>query len=339
MALRFVDGLQHYAIPSQIGTKYTAYNDSGSLSGITTMTGRRAGATALVFRTTSDYVTLTLDSQQTWIIGLAYQINGSESGALLQINDSAGNNQLCVAITSGNAIQLIRGSQYGTVLATSSQALALNTWYYIEIKMTIASSGGLFEARVNEQVWVTYSGNTQSSSNANANTFTIKGRTSHNAFHDVYICDGTGSRGNTYLGDCRVDTVMPSGAGNYAQFSVQGNANNWANVNETPLDNDTTYNYSATVGTLDSFACAALTAITGTIFGVQENLVARKDDAGARSLAGTTRVSSTDYVGATLPITTSYLDYRQIWDQNPNTSAAWTASQINASEFGYKVIS
>ena len=204
--------------------------------------------------------------------------------------------------------------------------------------MTIASSGGVFEVRVNESVWATYSGNTQSSSNANANYIQLKGRYSSCAFMDVYMCDGTGSRNNTYLGDCRVDTVRPSAAGTYAQLTPQGSSSNYANVNETTLDSDSTYNYSATAGVIDSFVFSALTAITGTIFGVQPNVAADKDDAGSRSIAVATRVNSTDYVGATQSVSSTYVFYRQIWEQNPNASVNWTSTTVNASEFGYKVI-
>ncbi len=339
MTLRFIDGMQHYTIPSQLGSKYTAYSDSGGSSGITTMTGRRSGTTALKFRTAFDSVTMTLDTQSTWILGFAFQILGTESGPILNVNDGSGSNQLTAVITSGSNLQLLRGGQYGTVLATSSAALSLNTWYYLEFKMTIASSGGLFELRVNEAVWATYTGNTNNTGVASANSFKITGRTTGSAFHDVYICDGNGSLNNTYLGDCRVDTVMPNAAGNYAQFTTQGDSHNYINVDETPFDSDSSYNYSATAGNIDSFGCATLGAISGSILGVQENLLARKDDAGARSMAGLARISATDFVGATMPIGNSYFDYRQIWEQNPNTSAAWTTSQINGSEFGYKVIS
>ena len=334
MALRFLDGMLHYSIPSQLANKYTSFNNSS----ISSMTGRRSSTTAILLQSQGDYLAMTFDNQPTWVVGFAYQTMGSESGVLLQANDSAANNQLCVVITAANAIQLLRGGQYGTVLATSSNALPLNAWNYIEIKMTIASSGGLFEVRVNESVWVTYSGNTQSSTNANANYLQIKGRYAHCALMDFYICDGTGSRNNTYLGDCRIDTVRPNTAGTYAQMTPQGSASNYANVNETTLDGDSSYNYSNTAGTQDSFVCSTVTSITGTIFGVQSNVAADKDDAGSRTVAATTRVSSTDYVGATQSVSTTYLYYRQIWEQNPYASANWTALTINASEFGYKVI-
>ncbi len=334
MALRFIDGMLHYSVPSQLGDKYSAFNN-GSMS---SMTGRRSSTTALKMGAANDFISLTLDNQQTWILGFAYQMQGNESSLLLQANDSAANNQLAVVITTAGALQLLRGGQFGTVLATSSNAIPHNVWNYIEIKMTIASSGGTFEVRVNESVWVTYSGNTQSSTNANANYLQLKGRYSYCAYMDVYLCDGTGSRNNTYLGDCRVDTVRPNAAGSYTGCTPQGSASNYANVNETTLDSDSSYNYSNTAGTQDSFTFTSLTAITGTIFGVQSNVAADKDDAGSRTIAPTTRVSSTDYAGTTQSVSTSYLYYKQIWEQNPNASANWTSTTINASEFGYKVI-
>lgn len=336
MALRFIDGMQHYSLPSQLGVKYASFTNSN----MATMSGRRSSTTALLMKSSGDSFTATIDNQQTWIVGFALNlIGGSESNPVLQILDSGGSNQLCVNITNGNTIQLLRGASTGTVLAVSTNALPINSWNYIEVKFKVASTGGTFEVRVNETVWVTYSGNTQNTGNANAASFQFKGRFAQNAFMDIYICDSNGSSNNSYLGDCRVDTVRPTGAGTYAQLTPQGNANNYANVNETTPDNDTTYNVSGTAGAQDSFVFGALTSITGSIFGVQANIDADKDDAGARTVAATTRVGSTDYAGSTQSVSTTYHVYTQIWEQNPNTSAIWTASAINASEFGYKVVS
>jgi hypothetical protein len=91
--------------------------------------------------------------------------------------------------------------------------------------------------------------------------------------------------------------VRPIGAGNYSEFSKQGSASNWDNLDDTTLDSDSTYNYSNTVGQRDTLDCGNLPAITGGIFGVQVNMAARKDDAGGRTLRSLTRVSSTDYEG------------------------------------------
>lgn len=336
MTLRFIDGMQHYSLPSQLNVKYTAVNNSN----MATMSGRRSSTTAILMKSSGDAFTATIDTQQQWTIGFAlYLVGGAESNPILQAIDSGGSNQLCVQITSGNNIALMRGASTGTVLATSTLALPTGTWNYIEVKMKVASSGGIFEVRVNETVWVTFSGNTQNTGNANAASFKWMGRFAQNAFMDIYVCDSNGSINNGYLGDCRVDTIRPASAGNYAQCTPQGSGSNYANVNETTPDNDTSYNTSNTAGNIDSFVFGSLTSITGTIFGVQANVDADKDDAGSRSIAAMTRVSSTDYVGSTQSVSTTYHIYTQIWEQNPNTSANWTATSINASEFGYKVIS
>lgn len=335
MALRFIDGFDHYAIPSQLAMKYTAYNDSGGSSGITTMTGRRGGSTAFLFRSSVDWLSLTLDNQSTWIVGMALYLYGSESSDFVRFYDPDGNTQCYVAITAAGIINLYRGT---TLLASSTNALAVGSWNFIEVKLTIADSGGIFEVRVNESVWVTFTGDTkQSSSQTTANRILFSSRSTDCGFDDLYICDGTGSVNNTYLGDVRIDTVRPTGAGNYTEFGHQGSTNNWDNVDDTTIDSDSSYNYSNTVGQRDTYDCSNLPVISGSIFGVQVNMVARKDDAGGRTLRSLTRVASTDYEGTSQNIGTDYRNYRQIIEQNPNTSATWTESDINGAEFGYKV--
>ena len=87
MALRFLDGMLHYSIPSQLANKYTSFNNSS----ISSMTGRRSSTTAILLQSQGDYLAMTFDNQPTWVVGFAYQTMGSESGVLLQANDSAAN--------------------------------------------------------------------------------------------------------------------------------------------------------------------------------------------------------------------------------------------------------
>jgi len=335
MALRFMDGFDHYAVPADIPRKYTSYNDSGSSIGLTGITGRRAGSTALQLRVSIDYVSLTLDDQQTWIVGFAVNLSGSEGTDLVRFYDNTGAVQAALAISSGGMLQLYRG---GTLLATATTALAINTWAYIETKLTIADSGGVFEARLNESVVVTFTGDTKQSSTINtANRIYFVGRGSKNAIDDLYICDGTGTVNNGYLGDCRVDSLKPVGVGTYAEFTPQGAASNWDCVDEVPYDVDATYNATNVTGKRDSFDCSNLAAIAGAISGVMLSIMARKDDAGSRSLRSLTRVGGADYEGATIPVGTDYRYALQVVEQNPNTSTAWTDTAINGAEFGYKL--
>lgn len=335
MALRFIDGFDHYAVPADISRKYTSYSDSGGSIGLTGITGRRAGSTALQFRISVDYLSLTLDDQPTWIVGFAVNLAGSESTDLVRFHDNTGAVQAALAISSGGMLQLYRGT---TLLATATTALPINTWAYLEARLTIADSGGVFEARLNESVVVTFTGDTkQSATLSTANRIYFVGRGSKNALDDLYICDGTGAVNNGYLGDCRVDALKPVGPGAYTEFTPQGAANNWDGVDEVPYDTDATYNATNVIGKRDSFDCSNLAAITGAIAGVQLAIMARKDDAGSRSLRSLTRVGGADYEGATIPVGTDYRYALQVVEQNPATSTAWTDTAVNGAEFGYKL--
>jgi hypothetical protein len=57
----------------------------------------------------------------------------------------------------------------------------------------------------------------------------------------VYVLDNTGTQNNDLIGDCRIETLYPNGAGNYAQLSANGAGTNYGCVNEHPADDDTTY--------------------------------------------------------------------------------------------------
>ncbi len=332
MALRFIDGFEHYSIPSQLPMKWTSYANSG----ISTMTGRRAGTTALRLNYTGDTVSLTLDAQSSWVMGFAFCMFGNETQDLIRFYDPSDGVQLSISIGSDGTIRLYRSTS--TLLVQSTNALSIGVWNYIEIKFTVADSGGTFEVRVNESVWATYTGDTkQSTSLTTVSRFQIYGRTSDCAFDDLYICDTTGAVNNNYLGDCRIDTIYPNGVGNVDDFTPQGATTNWEAADETAFDGDTSYNYSNTVSAKDTFAFTNVPAITGTIFGVQANVGARKDDAGARVLRALARLASTDYESVDMPLATDYLFARNIWQTNPNTSAAWAEADINGAEFGYKI--
>ncbi len=339
MTLRFIDGFDHFTTIAQLLYKY---NEIAVNSYVALDVGRRSGSNAVRLYTSSGYVTKTLDEQATWIVGAAIKIETLPSGnvALMQFRDNTGNAQACLCITTSGALMLTRGSTSGTVLATSANALLANAWNYIEAKLTIADSGGIFEARVNGQTWVSYTGDTKySSSLATANSIRFSGLSPayYAWYDDLYICDGTGSVNKDFLGDVRVDTIFPSGAGASAQFTPTGSVNNSENVDDASPDDDATYNASNTAGNIDSFVFTDVTALNATVMGVQANMIARKDDAGSRTLRGIARVGAVNYEGGDLALSDSYIDHRTIWNQNPATAAAWTEAEINAAEFGYKV--
>lgn len=340
MALRFIDGFDLITTRTDYGAKWTNYATSDSYLMIGT--GRSGSGKSLRFYSASGFLEKILDDQSTWITGFAFKYEAlpTSNSAICSWYDSANGEQLTLTCDTSGNMSLRRGSSSGTILMTASAPLVVNTWVYIELKVTINNTTGSAELRINGTTVASISGvDTQYSSTlSTARRLRLNGsNVGYSQIDDLYVCDGTGSTNNTFLGDCRVDALSPNAAGTYTDFTPVGGVNNWENVaGALPLETSN-YNTADTVGAADSFALPNLSALSSTIFGVQSVLSAKKDDAGARSINARLRLASTDYDGAAHSLGDSYAGYMHIWETNPNTSTAWTESDINGMELGYEV--
>ncbi len=338
MALRFVDSFDHY-VTADLAEKWTTVTGTPTISA---GNGRR-GTACLRTNAQAQHVTKTLDAQATWIVGVAIKLTNAVTGTVMpfiQLVD-ASTVQTDVRINNDGTISVTRN---GTTLGTSTFALSAGVFYYIEFKCLINNSTGTYEVRVDGSNKVSGTGaDTQSSANASANQVRVGYVSSSGSpdpdIDDVYICDATGSTNNDFLGDCRVDYYGPNGNGNTSQLTgSDGNStDNYLLVDEAAPNDDTDYVESATVGNKDTYALADMTHTPTSIFGIQVLASAKKDDAGARSIATVTRSGTTDFDGATQALSTSYIYYSDVREVDPNTSAAWTKANFNSSEPGVKV--
>jgi hypothetical protein len=285
-----------------------------------------------------------LDAQGTWIVQLVFQMTNVSFGTyrrLIQINDG-GSNQVDLRIFGGVGHEL-RVTRNGTTLAeTSGLNMAANTWYYIEFKVVIHNSTGSFEVRLNGVSKLSGSNvDTQNTGNATADRIELCGSNDgpnvDTYIDDLIIMDGTGSVNNAFLGDYGVKIIRPDGAGNYSQWTPSAGSN-YQNVDETLVDDDTTYNSSGTAAQKDSYTFSAV-GETGGVAGIILLATMRKDDAGSRTARQLTRVASTDYFGATESVLDSFQVHKQVQETNPNTAAAWTVSEIDGAEFGVELVS
>jgi hypothetical protein len=331
MANRFIDGFKHYGTLTQ---KWTS--GSGTFS---TATPRLPGAGYLT--NPGSGATKTIDSQPTWTVGFGYRITAIPNQILISILDGA-TSQMDLRLTGTGQLQVTRG---GTVLATSAVGLiTAAVWNYIEFQTTINNTTGAYSVHLNGAAvsGLTATGvNTRMSANNTADTIALPNFPGGSTFDysDFYMNDGTGSSPNNgFWGDTRIDTQVPTGAGNYTQWTPS-TGSNWQNVDDMPPNSDTDYNSDSTVGHIDSFAVSSVVPLTGTVYARQVALFARKDDAGLRQIAPLFRHSTTDSVGTTVTLSTSYQYYFQLYETNPATSSAWTISDCNGDESGYKTIS
>jgi hypothetical protein len=339
MALRFADSFGHYAW-ADVLAKWTT-NTITSNTQIDTTSSRYSGVPALRFSgNPGGELAKTLDSQATWIVGFGYRSNATPTTnkSLVTFLDSA-TTHVDLRHTTGGQLTFTRN---GTAIgSTGTTVLSSNVWYYIEVKVTIADApSGVASCRINgvsELAQTTL--DTRNAANASANRIQIVGTNTTYAggMSDLYICDATGGVNDDYLGDVRIACLFPTGAGNSTQYTPSAGSN-WQNVDDATPDGDTTYNESSTTSHVDLFATSNLPTVpTGNVKGVQFLTYDRKTDAGARTLRHVVRTNSNDYESANITQLDTYLYNITERDVNPNTSAAWTESQVNGMEIGYKL--
>lgn len=330
MALLFCDGFDHYATADG-SKKWNTFGGTIEASNGRRGTGNMASSSSACRKTlASNYATL--------VVGVAVSFTNTTNAVnFIRLMDGA-SVQVGVQLNVGGTLQVERN---GTLLGSAS-ALSLTsaTYYYVEFMATINDSTGSYEVKVNgSSVLSASSQDTKNTANAYANALQLSGASANSAkFDDLYVCDNSGSAPlNTFLGDCRIDTLLPNADGTYTDFTPSTGSDHYAVVDES-TPNTTDYNSSSTAGHKDSYNMQNLAAITGTIYAIQTSGAVAKDDAGARSIKVGVRSSSTDSVDAGTALSTAQIYYIKISETDPATATAWTESGVNAAQALFEVV-
>lgn len=333
MAVRFMDSFDHYAT-ADILAKYNSVVGSNTISAV-----GRNGTNGYNINSNSGTLGKVLDSQATWITGIAWKNNASAiSQAVLLFYDGA---TLHMDLYFDITTTFFSVRRNGTVLATGTTPIVSGRFYFLELKITIADAGGVAQLKINGTTDINFTGDTRNGANASADRFFIGLAGTTNVamiIDDLYVCDGTGSSPtNDFLGDIRVQALFPNGNGNSSQLvgSDSNSTDNYLLVDETaPAVAD--YVQSNTVSDKDTYTMTDLTPTAGTVYGVQVLPYAAKTDAGVRSIASVARVSATEVDSAdkTLSVSAQYLP--DVRETKPG-GGVWTISDVNSAEFGVKV--
>lgn len=277
------------------------------------------------------------------VVGFAFNSsNPLANFAVIELWDGlfnhGGTAQVTLAINAAGKLEARSGNNGATIAGPGPLVLQPNTYYYIECDILIAAANaGSFSCQVDGVSQFNVAGiTTQQSAASQMTHFMCLGAGNPALFDDMYLKDTAG-----FLNPCRVILKKPNANGATNQWTATPGPNNFAMVNEVPADGDTTFNVDATAGDIDLYGFTALGQNPASIFAVQVSLFARKDDAAARTIATMVRSGGANFTGVTQPaLTTSYLDfYLQIYEQDPNTAAAWLLAALDAAQFGVKTIS
>jgi hypothetical protein len=225
---------------------------------------------------------------------------------------------------------LYRGGTGGTVLGTSSSAIPSSAWQYIEVEFTRNASTGACNVYANGTQILALTG-----VNTGAADILVMGFAALNVsdfVDDYYVVSGA-----TKLGEQRVVTIRPDADTAQKDFTADSGTDNYARVNESPVNGDTSYVTANTNDAEDLYTLADLGVTPASITAVQAVVIARKDDAADRGVQ-TIIHGSTDTGGTVMGLSTSYAAAVDLYEENPETSAAWTESDVNALEAGMKLV-
>lgn len=277
-------------------------------------------------------------------VAMRHALAGTIDAVLIGFIDSTNGEQVSLRYSaSGHKLYVSRN---GTLLALGSAVLSDAVFYYVEFKATINGATGTTEVHVNgvADPALTLSGvNTRGSgTNNSADAVRLGPVGTTNVFDfdfdDFYVCDTAGAVNNDFLGDVRVQCLFPDAIGAHSQWAPTPAGANYTAVNEVSPNDDTSYVSDLTPGDLDSYGFSDLSPSTGAVKGVQTVPYARKDDAGTRTIAPMARHGVTDYPGPNHNISNTYAYFPDVWETNPGTGLAWTVADVNADEFGVKVV-
>ena len=282
-----------------------------------------------------------------FFLGARVAIPNNANGSTLYFYDASGSTeQFHLKFSQAGVISAYRGS---TLLGSSAAgaipvAGATLSWAYLEVGVVLSATVGQINVHVNGVANVL----ALTGLNNCGGTGTVCGAwscgcgllsdetSSFNMMH-YYFSDNTGSSPwNTYLGDLRVQTLLPT-SNNSVAFTNNGLASNWQNAANVPPVPASDFNSDATVNAQDTFNCGTIAATLSTVWGVNVKTLVEKSDAGARSLETVLISGATTVTGAGTALQQTPQQLRTMYQTDPNTSAQWTATNVNAAKPGYKV--
>ena len=340
MALLWIEGFEGYGTttggpPLPTGIMARKYPIVNGESNMDIETGR-IGGFSIQLPGGSWLASPSLTTDDTLICGFAFRTDGSGDYTMMAFWDGASKNFNLRFESSSSELDIWRGD---TLIGTTSGLGVLsNTWYWIEMKAITHNSAGAYDVEIGGVSIFSASGvDTQTGANAWSDNIRFFGTGSDNRWDDIYVCDSTGSINNDMLGNVKVVAIAPDGDSTANFGTSTPSANHYENVDENPVDDDTSYVEDSTANITDLYDYEAL-AGSGSILGLQINTQCRETDVTPFNIITPIESNGSQYDDAGQVVgTTSYTCRHRVSETDPDTSNVWTFSGVNAAKFGIKV--
>ena len=342
MALLWIDGFEGYGetidgTPAPTGVLERKYAMTDATTTMLTKAGRYGGMAIYFGGTTNKLFTPTLTTHDTMIAGINWYCNHDRDTPILNFYDGSTLGMWVRKKNNVSELELIRS---GTIIATTSGlGLSLSTWYNVQMKIKCHDTTGEYEVKVDGNTVLSATGvDTKAGANNYHDVCNLRvysARAPH--FDDFYVCDGSGSINNDFLGVTKVVRIDPDGDDTANWSTSTPSANHYENVSGTVTDDDTAYLEETAASTTDLFDYEDLAGYSN-IKGIQICTECRETDATSYTIKTPIESSGNQYDdSAQLIGSPNYRTKVRVEGTDPATGVLWTEAGVNAAKFGVKV--
>lgn len=266
----------------------------------------------------------------------------SSSKQILPIEISDNTNTLIASLKVMTNGQLQLLNALGAQIAISAvPVVTANGWYHIEVKF-IQSGGGTSTCEVRVEGATVITSTTLNFNNLNnIAQVIIRGDADSTGalavfyVKDFVVWDGTGSLNNNFMGSVLVTNLTPI-ADASLNWTPSTGATGWQIVDNIP-PNDAQFISAPTPAPSPYKATLSDLPVTSTsVKGLVTFVRARKSDGGDGSMqvgiVSDPLGTPATVLGANRPITVAQTYWRDVFEVDPKTSAAWTPAAVNLAQ-------
>lgn len=343
--IEFIDGFDHYNNATEMSRKGWIITAEYASNVIFSQTPRFTGY-SIGFNQPGDDNTSVLSITKTFgknlstaYFGVAFYVTNDAKSKLFTFMDGS-TYQIGVRINTDRTISVITNGISGTILATSTKIIPINTWTHLSMESYIHSSNGTVKVWINGELLIDLSGqNTKQSANAYVNAFRVYtisvAFTTTLYIDDFYYGSNLGSVNTSCPTEARVTALYPMSSGTYNEWSYSGTTYAWQGVDDATPD-ASTYIYSSVSGTRETFAFGDLEADVDGVFAVQFINYGKKTDADTRATKFIMGLPSGTFYpfGTGSYLGSDYQFFTYVQENDPITAGALDATIINNNEYG-----
>lgn len=338
MALLRVESFDHWATADAVKKGWIL--GGGVYGGVTAGIGRTGVAGLRTLQAgwvPSAAGTLQINNNgRTGVVGFAMKVAALPSVDISIVSvREGGSNHIVFGLAPTGVLRVLRNT---TLLAASGTApILVATWQYIELAWNLHDTTGSYEVRVNGVTVLSASSVDTQNGGTGIWAALVWWGVSTSAsitadIDDVYVGDD-----NVFRGDHRIMAVVAS-AGNGAKtdWTPSTGTDHGALVDDV-APNITDYVRGGSVGLIDTFNFEAL-GVPGAVKAVQTATYMKAEVAGVRTVAPAFRIGGVDYAAAGKMLGSDWEYAVQVHPTSPATAVPWTVAEIDAAEFGLKVV-